>query len=153
MQGRELIEILEDNPVIIAVKNDEDLQAALKESPPVVFVLYGNLNNIGRITRDIKSAGKQAIVHIDLIEGLFPTAVSVDYLCDNTDASGIITTKSQLIKKAKERDLVAIQRFFVLDSLGLQNTLRQLEASGADLVEILPGVMPKILKKIASHTH
>ena len=144
-----LKEILEENPIITAVKNEADLEKGLLAMPKVIFVLYGDINNIGDITKRISEAGKLPFVHIDLIEGLFLTGVSVDYLSQNTSACGLITTKAQLVKKAKENGLVAIQRFFVLDSLGLENTLRQLEGSHAQLVEILPGVMPKILRKIS----
>ncbi len=40
-------------------------------------------------------------------------------------------------------------RFFVLDSVALVNLNRQCSAVVPDCIEILPGLMPKIIKKMA----
>ena len=99
-----------------------------------------------RAVHRLKEAGKIPIVHMDLITGLSSKEVSVDYIKDTTRADGIITTKPLLVKRAKELELLAIQRFFIIDSIALNNTRRQIETCCPDCVEIMPGVMPKILK-------
>ncbi len=138
----------DDCPVIAAIKDDEGLAQCTKCDSRVVFVLYGTVCNIGEIVKKIKDAGKTAIVHIDLVTGLSAKEVSVDFIKRDTNADGIISTRPQLIRRAQELSLIAIQRFFLIDSIALQNITKQLEMSRPDFIEILPGVMPKVLRKL-----
>ena len=48
------------------------------------------------------------MVHVDLISGLSPKEISVEYLQEHTEADGIISTKPSLIKKAKELGIPVI---------------------------------------------
>lgn len=143
---------LEENPIIAAVKDESGLAACLaNEELRVVFVLYGDLCSIGEIVGRIKAAGKLAIVHADLIVGLASKEISVDYLKKNTMADGIISTRQAFIKRAKELGLYGILRIFVFDSLGL-STLRKGFGIVPDFIDILPGTMPKTLRKICTMT-
>lgn len=141
---------IEDCPVIAAVKDDAGLQRCMKTDVGIVFVLHGDLCSIVDIVDRLKKSGKMVFVHLDLITGLSAKEVSVDYIHSMTKADGIITTKQNLIKRAKELDMYTIQRFFVLDSLAIENILKQTENSHPDMIEVLPGVMPKVIKKICS---
>ena len=69
MDKKKLLELLADGPVIAAVKDDAGLAAALASEVPVVFLLYGDLLNIGDLVRQVHDAGKAAFVHLDLVEG------------------------------------------------------------------------------------
>lgn len=146
-------EILVDSPVIAAIKDESGLVECLKTECQVVFILFGNLCNIGEIVKKIKDGGKIAIIHMDLVAGLSAKEVSVDFVKKTTEADGIITTKPVMIKRAKELGLLAIQRFFIIDSMALESTKRQIEIYHPDCVEIMPGIMPKILKDIRSFVH
>lgn len=146
----ELNERLERTPIIAAVKSDDELKQALACQALVSFVLYGNLLNIAGIVEQLKKAGKAAFVHVDLVEGLAPREVAIDFIASSTKADGIISTKPTLIRCAKDRGLMTIQRFFLLDSLALKNVQKQTGGDSVDMIEVLPGVMPKVISKIAS---
>ncbi|WP_029230906.1 glycerol-3-phosphate responsive antiterminator [Butyrivibrio sp. VCB2006] len=152
MENREFIDKIEQNPIIAAVKDHDGLRTALKEDVEIIFVLYGDVCTISDIVDEIKTAGKVAMVHIDLITGLNNSRdVCIDFIKNNTKADGIITTKSNLIPHAKELGLSTVLRYFILDSMALTNIEKQSKASGVkpDLIEFLPGiVMPKMIKKI-----
>lgn len=94
------------------------------------------------------AAGKVPFVHADLIDGLSAREVAVDFIAAQPAAAGIISTKPALIRRARELGLCAVQRFFVLDSIALENLKRQLENTRPDSIEILPGVMPKVIRRI-----
>lgn len=145
----QLEEILENEPVIAAVKNDEGLEKSLNSNCKFIFILYGNICNISQIVKRVKNANKIAIIHIDLIEGLDSKDISVHFIRENTLADGIISTKSQLIKTAKELKLYTIQRFFILDSLSVNNIIKQLNTINSDIIELLPAVNSKIIKYIS----
>ena len=92
-----------NNPIIAAVKNMEDIEVSCAiEEIQVIFILFGDVCSIDRIVKRVKDAGKVAMVHVDLISGLSPKEISVEYLEEHTEADGIISTKPSLIKKAKE---------------------------------------------------
>lgn len=151
--NQEFYDAVEANPVIVAVKNDAGLQAAVEmEEIQVIFVLYGDVCTIPEILERIKAAGKKAMVHIDLIAGLSAKEISVEFIARQTRADGIITTKPALVRRAKELGIFAVLRFFVIDSLALKN-IENLEmqcgTSRPDFIEVLPGVMPKVLGRIA----
>ena len=141
-------EILIDSPVIAAIKDEQGLAECLKTECQVIFILFGNVCNIGEIVKRIKDSGKIAIVHMDLITGLSSKEISVDFIKKATQADGIISTKPMMVKRAKELGLRTIQRFFIIDSIALENSKRQIEVYHPDCVEIMPGIMPKILKDI-----
>ena len=150
MKKADLLEKLELSPIITAVKNDGGLRDALQTESEMVFVLFGNLQNICEIAAQIRGAGKLSIVHIDLVEGLALKETAVDFLADVVRADGMISTKISLLKKAKSRGMITVQRFFLLDSLSLQKMDQQSDYTAVDLVEILPGCMPKIIKKVCA---
>ena len=151
--NQEFYDAVEANPVIAAVKSDAGLQAAVEmEEIQVIFVLYGDVCTIPEILERIKAAGKKAMVHIDLIAGLSAKEISVEFIARQTRADGIITTKPALVRRAKELGIFAVLRFFVIDSLALKN-IENLEmqcgTSRPDFIEVLPGVMQKVLGRIA----
>lgn len=152
---RTFYDLVEENPVIAAVKNEAGLEKCCTlDEIKIIFVLFGDLCSIPGIVEQIKIAGKIAVVHIDLITGLNSKEVSVDYIKRQTLADGIITTKPQLITRAKELELYTVQRFFVIDSLAIKS-IENLNRQGGykpDFIEVLPGVMPKIIKKISANS-
>ncbi|MGG7164720.1 glycerol-3-phosphate responsive antiterminator [Clostridium ihumii] len=144
----EFYDALFEFPTVAAIKDVDGLDFALKSDVKVVFVLFGDICNIESIVKQIKESDKIAIVHIDLIDGLANRDVAVNFLKVNTLADGVISTKANIIKKAKEVGFITVQRCFILDSLSLEASKRYMNSGYADAIEILPGVMPKIIKKI-----
>lgn len=149
MNQQQVLEILNQSPVIAAIKDEDGLQESLRSDAGIVFVLYGDIITLPTIIDQLHQGSKVAIVHIDLIEGLAAKDVSVDFLAQNTYADGIISTKPLLVKRAKEKGLLGIRRFFLLDSRAVETMQKTLNPDNADFVEVLPGTMPKVLCKIA----
>lgn len=143
------LEAVEENPIIAAIKNEEDLELSCKlEEIKVVFVLYGDICSVGEIVKKIKESGKIAMVHVDLVGGLSTREIAVDFLKKNTEADGIITTKPALIKRAKELSMFTVLRYFLLDSMAYENILSQQHNVKPDFIEVLPGAMPKVIRKL-----
>lgn len=141
-------EIIEDNPIITAVKDQDGLESCLRTDSGVVFILFGDICNISEIVKKVKSAGKIAVIHMDLLGGIGSKEVAVDFIKKQTDADGIISTKPALLKRAKELGMFTVLRSFILDSMSFNGIRRQYDQVKPDMVEILPGIMPKITKKI-----
>lgn len=143
-------EMMADCPIVAAVKSYEGIEKCLQSDVKVVFILFGDVCNIKEIVEKIKKADRLALVHIDLIEGLSNDEVAVDYIKYNTRADGIISTKTNMINRAKELSMYTVFRIFLLDSRAYQSIEKRKEQIRADFIEILPGVMPKIIKKICA---
>ena len=147
---QQIYDRISDNPIIAAVKDDTGLKKCLDFSDVnVVFVLYGRISTIGDIVSTLKKAGKTVIVHMDLISGLNSKEDAVDFIAKYTNADGIISTRLEQIKRGRELSLCTIFRIFLLDSKVLDNINNRQITEYADAVEILPGLMPKIISKMS----
>lgn len=142
-------DLIEANPVIAAVKDMEGLSVCCdREEIRVVFVLFGDICNIGDIVRQIQEAGKLAMVHIDLITGLSAKEIAVDFIREQTKAEGIISTRPTMIRRARELGLHTTLRVFMLDSMAFENIEKQMGIARPDMLEILPGLMPKVISRV-----
>lgn len=150
MKHEEIMEQFEDCPVIAAIKDENGLKRCLESDIQIVFVLYGDICNIAEIVDRLKEAGKTVFIHMDLIGGLGSREIAVTYIHSVTKADGIISTKPALIKQAKEHDFFAVMRFFVLDSMAYDNIRKQIENIRPDMIEIIPGAMPKVITRLCN---
>lgn len=150
MEAR-LYQALQANPIIAAVRDDNGLEQCLQADVQTVFVLYGDICSIGGIVSRIKETGKIAIVHADLITGLSGKEISVDFLHCTTRADGIISTRTNMLQRAKELGMITIFRVFVIDSMALDSLL-SIKNLRPDAIDILPGLMPGIIRKVRALT-
>lgn len=141
-------ELLEENPIIAAVKNEEQLNEALNSEAQIIFVLFGDVINIKEISKKILYKNKIGIIHIDLVEGFTNKEIVVKYIKEETDFTGLISTKPQVIKIAKKYNLIGVQRVFIFDTLSLNNVKNHM-ISECDAIEVLPGITPKVIKIIS----
>lgn len=155
MEHVDFVDRLSSDPIITAVKSDEGLEKSFEADSQAVFILYGEVTSIPKIVAKIKEHGKIAMVHIDLINGLSSKTAAVDYIKEYTDADGIITTNVPLMQYAKKIGLNTILRYFVLDSIALDNIRKQSQPGMVqpDIIEILPGIiLPSVISKINTIT-
>lgn len=145
---KEFKEALLDSPVIAAIKDDKGLEKCLECDSQIIFILYGDVLSIPGIVEKVKTSGKLAFVHMDLIQGLSTREVAVDYIAKSTKADGIISTKAPLIQRAKELSLYTIMRFFMIDSMAYHNMEKQVGNVKPDVIEVLPGPMPSVVRRI-----
>lgn len=143
-----LKEMLLDNPVIAAIRNDKDLEKALCSNSNIVFVLYGNVLNISEICKKIKEKEKYVFVHVDLIDGLKGDSAGIKFIKEYANPDGIISTKTSNIKCGNHLGLYTIQRIFVIDSLSLQTGIKSIQETKPNAVEVMPGVASKIISTL-----
>ncbi len=132
-------------PVIPEIKNDEWLESLARSDSDIVYVLYGDICTIASIVERVRAMGKRAIVHIDLLGGLSPKEISVDFIKNYTKADGIISMKPALIKRANELGIFTIQRFYMIDGLTYANVAKNVKNSNPDVVEFMPVGLFKLI--------
>lgn len=59
---------------------------------------------------------------------------------------------ADVIADVKKRGIVAIQRLFVLDSNALEHNLQSCKRVNPDYIEVLPAILPGIIKEIHEET-
>lgn len=147
MQFDQLIDCLECNPVIAAISND-GWDKALRSPVQVVFYLSADLLTVKERVEQAHIIGKYILIHMDLAEGIGKDRTGIRYLAQ-CGVDGIISTKAQLIRYAKEQGLLTVQRFFALDSKGMESIDEILRNSNPHLMEIMPGVIGKAIRKFS----
>lgn len=143
---------IHNNPVIAAINDMEKAEAAISSPCKIIFLLTGNIFSIEGIVNKVKDNNKLIYVHIDLMEGFSKDVVALRFIKEHINPNGIITTRGNLVKAAKEMNIFAIQRLFALDSLSLDTGIKSVRNTKPDAIEILPGIMPRVTKYIYGET-
>lgn len=144
---------IELKPVIAAISDLSQLDHSLESPCENIFLLTGNIFNLKEIANKVKSKNKELYIHIDLIDGFSKDTWGLEYIIKNIKPDGIITTKNNLIKLGKDLGAFTIQRLSILDSLSLDEGIKSIKNTRPDVVEILPGIIPKVIKKIHLETN
>lgn len=134
---------------VIAATDKKDWASAVESDAKVLFHLNAGLFGVKRDIALAKEKGKTVFVHIDLTDGIGRDSSGLLYL-KKVGADGIISTRANLIKSASELGLLTVQRFFALDSKSIHAIHEMIAQSHPDFIEIMPGVVPKVIKKFSS---
>ena len=141
-------DLLEYSPIIGAIKCDEDLEAVIKSDCSVVFLLNGDIITLKEKVKRLKEHNKSVFVHLDMIGGVSSNPIIIKYLINQFGIDGIITTKTNLVKKALEENIQVVQRIFLLDSISLKSSEESLKRVRPNAIEIMPGVISKSVRKL-----
>ncbi len=141
-------DLLIENPIIGAIRNDSQLKGVLKSNLNIVFLLYGTILSIPAIVKKLTDSGKTVFIHLDMIDGLKNDEAGVCYVKEKTSTYGIISTKPNSIRYAKEQSLYSILRIFIIDSKSLSTGIKNLEEYKPHAVEVMPGASSKIINTV-----
>lgn len=147
MNKEQLNDCLERSPVIASF-HEQEFEQTLAAPPEILFDLKASLPKEAKRIKAAHDAGKYIFVHIDLADGIGKDKTGIEYLAA-LGVDGIISTRGQMIRYAKEAGLLTVQRFFALDTQGLDSIHELLEVSAPDLIEIMPGVISKVIERFA----
>lgn len=147
MKHHSFVELLQVNPVICAVSHLEKLEDAFAAPGDIIFMLTGDIMNLAEVVSQCHEHKKYVFVHLDLIKGFSRDAVSLKYIKEVIKADGVISTKISLLKIARSEGLLIVQRLFMLDSTSYQVSVNSVHSLYPDAIEIMPGIMPKVIRR------
>jgi len=127
---------------------------ALPEIPScvnAVFLLSGDVLEMPRRIDELKRQGKTVFVHIDLIEGLGKDTKALDFIAQKIRPDGIISTRNNILKRAKEMRLFTVQRIFLLDSISFERGIQAVQSYHPDFVEVMPGIATRAIADLKGH--
>ena len=137
----------ENYPIIAAVRTKEDFDLALDSEVKYVFLLSSNIKDIEIFAEKAHEREKLLFIHMDFADGLSKDASGVAYL-STKNVDGVISTRSNIISAAKECGFFTVQRFFMIDSRSVDTALDTLRQTKADMIEIMPALAYKSIKRI-----
>ena len=144
----EFLAAVHQRPVIAAARTMEDAREAAARRVAAGFLLGGSILTLPEMTAALRSAGKYVFIHLDLCDGLGRDAAAVEWCARTLSPDGLISTRSQLLRMAAEQDMMTIHRLFLVDSSSLSGGIRHLTANPPDLIEVLPGLVPKAITRL-----
>jgi len=138
--------------IIAAISSDKAFEEAICSDVSIIFDLHPSILTIYEKIKSAHSSGKKIFIHLDLSEGIGKDKAAVQFV-KKMGADGIISTRSNMIKFAHEIGIFSIQRFFAIDSRSVETTIETLKSSKPDMIEILPGICEKVIKKMREATN
>ena len=135
--------------VIAAVRNDDDFENAIKSDVKIIFDLAPDIANISNRIEKAHRFQKILFAHIDLAAGIGRDKSGIEFL-KNLGLDGILSTKANIIKLAKELELKAVQRFFIIDSKSVTATIEGIKSTKADMIEVMPALVFRVIKRLKS---
>lgn len=139
--------------VVPAIRKMKDFEKALESDNKYIVFLESRLSQLKSLVDYSKRAGKKALIHVDLIQGLKADDYGMEFLVHEVKPDGILSTRGNIIKLAKKHKLLAIQRVFLLDSQALEQNIKLIDRFQPDCIEVLPGIVPGIIMEINEQTN
>ncbi len=135
--------------LIAAVRTPAAFRQALAGPVPTLFLLGGTILTLPAYVREAQKADKRLFVHLDLTDGVGKDEAGLGFIA-RLRADGVITTKANLIRAAREAGLETVQRFFIIDGHSIDTALAAIESAEPDYVEVMPGVVPKVIRRFTA---
>lgn len=133
--------------IIAAVRNIADYKNALDSNCPIVFDLSPSILTLEEKVKSAHSKKKKLFIHLDLAEGIGKDKEGIIF-AKKLGVDGIISTRVNIIKFAREEELFTVQRFFIVDSQSVNTTVEAVKSSKPTMIEIMPGTVEKVIKKL-----
>lgn len=138
--------------ILPAVRDLKDIEKILNSNFTYIVLLNTQIGQLKSIVELANSKGKKILLHADMIQGLKNDEYAAHFLCQDIKPAGLISTRKNIVVTAKKHGLISIQRVFLLDSIALESSYKLLETTKPDFIEVLPGIMPHIIKEVYEKT-
>lgn len=139
--------VMLEKKVGATIRRVEDLNEAIHHpNIGTIFLLGADINFLPSIIKKTHAANKVLLAHLDLLEGAGKDKAGI-HLLARMGLRGLVTTKPNLVKVAREEGLVVIQRLFILDSESVKTGIKMASAIKPNAVEILPATIPQFVIK------
>jgi glycerol uptake operon antiterminator len=138
--------------VLPAVKKLKDFEKVLSTNYDYIVLLDIHIGQLHSLMQYAKMKNKKILLHADLIQGLKNDEYAAEFLCQAFKPAGLISTRGSILRIAKKKGILAIQRLFLLDTIALETSYKLAEKVKPDFIEVLPGVIPHLIKEVNEAT-
>ncbi|AGE62785.1 glycerol uptake operon antiterminator GlpP [Bacillus subtilis] len=141
-----------NQPILPAIRNMKQFDEFLNSSLSYGVILDIHLGQLKGVIKEAQKHGKNMMVHVDLIQGIKHDEYGAEFICQDIKPAGIISTRSNVIAKAKQKKIYAIQRLFLLDTSAMEKSMEFIGKHKPDFIEVLPGIVPSLIQEIKEKT-
>lgn len=141
-----------NQPILPAIRNMKQFDEFLNSSFSYGVILDIHLYQLKGVIKEAQKHGKNMMVHVDLIQGIKHDEYGAEFICQDIKPAGIISTRSNVIAKAKQKKIYAIQRLFLLDTSAMEKSMEFIGKHKPDFIEVLPGIVPSLIQEIKEKT-
>ncbi|SEN81489.1 glycerol-3-phosphate responsive antiterminator [Lihuaxuella thermophila] len=138
--------------ILPAAKSIREFEKLMKTKFEYIILLDCHVAQLQALMSLANRHRKKVLLHVDLIQGLRSDEYAAEFLCQTIKPAGLISTRTPVVSVAKKKSLIAIQRIFLLDTHALETSYRLLQSFKPDYIEVLPGIIPHIIKEVSENT-
>jgi len=146
----DIMTILKENPLIAAAKF-QNLELVSTSNVGSVFFMYGKLNELMGEEWKVYHDKKTLFIHMDLLEGLSNNREAINFIDTYIKPYGIVSTKSSILRAAKKKGIITVQRIFLIDTKSLENSIESIKENDPSAVEVMPGIAPYVIERIKGY--
>ncbi|MFZ4451826.1 glycerol-3-phosphate responsive antiterminator [Salibacterium aidingense] len=144
--------MFQEEKIIPAARSEKEFENIVEGNHTYLILLNSRLTQLKSMKQMAYRAGKKLIIHADLIQGLGHDESAAQFLCQQIRPHGLISTRKQVLITARKHGLLTVQRLFLIDSSALETSYKIMEEVKPDVIEVLPGRVPDIIREIAEKT-
>jgi len=144
---------LNEQKIIPAISDYKKLEKFLKSDLKYGILMNFQLAQLEDLISKMKHHQKKVLIHSELIRGLSSDEYGAIYLIQSLHVDGIISSKPKVIEICKKRNTIGIYRFFIKDSISLEQSLEIGKRLKPDFVEILPASSYELVEEIKAELH
>lgn len=137
-----------DQKILPVSSSMKEFEAFLKSPFEIGVLMETHIAQLKNVHMMAEAHRKKILYHVDLINGLKNDEYATEYICQEYKPYGLISTKSSVILKAKQKGVLTVQRIFLIDSHALEKSIKLLKKTKPDYIEVLPGAMPSLIKEV-----
>lgn len=137
-----------DQKILPASSSMKEFEAFVESPYEVGVFLEMHIAQFRNVHKMAEAHKKKMIYHVDMIHGLKSDDYAAEFICQEFKPFGLISTKSNVILKAKQKGVLAVQRIFLIDSHALEKSYKLLKKTQPDYIEVLPGAMPSLIQEV-----
>lgn len=142
-----------NSTILPAIRDLKDLEKVANSKYEYVVLLNTHIGQLKSLVKMLHDHDKKVLLHADLVKGLKSDEFAAQFLCRDIRPEGLISTRKNVLLTAKKAKIITIQRLFLLDSIALDSSYNMIDSIQPDLIEVLPGVIPHIIKEIHDKTN
>jgi len=139
--------------IIPAISDFKKLNQFLKSDLQYGILMNFQLAQLEDLIAKMKHNHKKVLIHSELIRGLSSDEYGAIYLIQSLQVDGIISSKPRVIEVCQKRGVLGIYRFFIKDTISLNQSLDIGIRLKPDYVEILPSSCFELVQEIKEKLH
>jgi glycerol uptake operon antiterminator len=149
----EVIEVIQEQKILPAISNHQNFKKFLELPLTYGILMNFQLAQLEELVALMKSKGKKVLIHAELIRGLSSDEYGAIYLIQKLKVDGIISSKPKVIEICKKRGVIGIFRFFLKDSMSLEQSIELTRKVSPDFLEVLPATAVDIIGYLKNELH